>query len=201
MTDDPSRPLPSPDVTELLVAAGRGDRSASEELLPLVYDELRRHARHLMRGRPAQTLQPTAVVHEAYLRLVRRGTELSWESKGHFFGAAARAIRDVLIEKARERGAKKRGGGDRGAPLEEDMAVETRDGALDVLLVNELLEELKRYDVRKHDVVELRIFAGLTVDETASALGVAPKTVKRDWTYAKSWLSRRLAQGGATVGG
>lgn len=182
----------SNEVTQLLAAANAGDAAASEQLLPLIYDELRKLARSYMRRESdGQTLQATALVHDAYLRLVGSG-EVSWNSRGHFFGAAALAMRRILVERARARGRVKRGGGARRVEL-GDRAEERPDAGVDLIALDEVLQKLERYDKRKCEVVMLRYFTGLTNDEIAAALGVSSATVRNEWTFAKAWLLRELS--------
>jgi RNA polymerase sigma factor (TIGR02999 family) len=184
---------PPYEVTQLLAAVSEGDSRASAKLLPLVYDELRKLAKARMAHEPTgQTLQPTALVHEAYLRLVG-DTNVTWDNRGHFFAAAALAMRRILVERARSRNRIKRGGG--------RARVELTDGALvseppddDLLILDEALERLEKYDKRKADVVMLRYFAGLSIEETAAALGVSPATVKNEWTFARAWLHREIGK-------
>jgi RNA polymerase sigma factor (TIGR02999 family) len=179
------------DITRLLNAAGTGDRVASEELVPLVYQELRAMAHAQMDGeRAGQTLQPTALVHEAYLRLVG-SAEVQWEGRAHFFGAAARAMRRILVERARHRGRIKRGGGKQRVELPDEVPA-AEPTSTDLLALDEVLDSLEGCDKRKYDVVMLRYFAGLTIDETAAALSVSPATVRNDWTFARAWLLREL---------
>ncbi len=194
MTQMSAQPPTSPQraaVTELLVRAGRGDSHATNELFPIVYDELRSiAAKFLQNESKAQTMQATALVHEAYLRLI--GDEgASWDSRAHFFGAAAKAIRRILIDHARLRGRVKRGGALQRAPLDEALAV-CAEPALDFVGLDEALTKLAEMDQQKARVVELRFFAGLSVEQTAMALGVSPSTVARDWQFARVWLSREL---------
>ena len=186
------------DVTQLLEAIGRGDQKASAELLPLVYEELRQLARARMANEPGagvgHTLQPTALVHEAYLRLVG-GTELRWDNRGHFFGAAARAMRRILVERARHHGRIKHGGGVRRVELDEsalNQPLTNEPDPTNLLALDEVIERLEKYDKRKADVVMLRYFAGLSIEETAAALGVSPATVKNEWTFARAWLHREV---------
>ena len=189
-TPPPGRPAA---VTVLLARAQAGDRSATDELFPLVYDELRHLADRCLSAEPrGQTLQPTALVHEAYLRLVG---DAGWENRAHFFGAAAQAIRRILIDRARARHRLKRGSGERPLPLEaaSELAVDGPD--LDVLALDEALSRLSALDARKVQVVELRFFGGLDVDETAATLGLSPSTVAREWSFARIWLHREM--GGA----
>lgn len=199
------RPTQNNDVTVLLRLASDGDSQAAAELLPLVYDELRRLARAKMSkerdGGAGQTLQPTALVHEAYMRLLgAEGESLRWEGRGHFFGAAARAMRRILVERARARGRVKRGGGAARVALEDDaLAVEPPGD--DLLALDEALERLEKRDRRKAEVVMLRFFAGLSIEEIAAAIGVSPATVKNDWTFARAWLHRELARDGEAAPG
>jgi RNA polymerase sigma factor (TIGR02999 family) len=178
-------------VTELLRAAQAGDAAAAEQLLSVVYEELHRLARARMAGLPpGQTLQPTALVHEAYLRLTGK-TDVSWKSRQHFFFAAARAMRDILVEQARRKGADKRGGGRRRRELDEACAV-LEPPAEDVLAVHEALAQLEKEDPLKAQIVLLRYFSGLTTAETAEVLGLAERTLDRKWRYIRAWLLDRL---------
>lgn len=181
-------------VTQLLDAACKGDRHAAEELLPMVYDELRRLASARLAKEPGggagQTIEPTALVHDVYLRLVG-GRDVKWDSRGHFFGAAAIAMRRILVERARHRRRIKHGGGRKREVLDEASLV-AEPPPEELLDLNDALVALEQQDKRKHEVVMLRYFAGLGVDETAAALGVSPATVKNDWTFAKAWLRRHV---------
>ncbi len=179
-------------VTALLRAAQAGDREAAARLLPLVYAELHDLAQARMAHLPpGQTLQPTALVNEAYLRLVGK-TDLRLENRRHFFFAAARAMRDILVEHARARARLRRGGGRRRVPLDEDAA--TYDPALDdVLAVHEALQELEKEDPVKAEIVNLRYFAGMTADEAAAVLGMSESTLHRHWRVTNAWLKSRLA--------
>lgn len=181
----------------LLERARRGDEDALDRAVPLAYDELRRLAgAHLRRERPGHSLDATALVHELYLRLARQGT-LSWESRAHFFGVAARAMRQILVERARTRGAAKRGGGLAVAELDSRIAAaEGPLSATDILALSEALDRLQATNADLARVVELRFFAGLSVEEAAEATGVAPATLKRRWSLARAWLFREL-QGNA----
>jgi RNA polymerase sigma factor (TIGR02999 family) len=182
-------------VTVLLARAQAGDRSATDELFPLVYDELRHLADRYLAAEPrGQTLQPTALVHEAYLRLVGPA-DGGWENRAHFFGAAAQAIRRILIDRARARRRVKRGSGERPLPLDAagELAVDGPD--LDVLALDEALQRLAALDPRKARVVELRFFGGLDQDETAATLGISPSTVAREWSFARVWLHREMTGG------
>ncbi|HTS01586.1 MAG TPA: sigma-70 family RNA polymerase sigma factor [Thermoanaerobaculia bacterium] len=187
----PETPSPAGEVTRLLRAWRQGDRGALESLIPLVYADLHRMAERRLRGeRPGHTLQPTAIVNEAYLRLV--GAEgQDWENRAHFFAAAARSMRRILVDHARTRQAKKRGGGGTRYLLDTTIMVEPR--AVDLIAVDDALEKLAALDPEQGRVVELRFFAGLTEDETAGALGVSPATVHRKWLSAKAYLHRELA--------
>src|SRR5262245_43148283 len=178
-------------VTVLLERASSGDAIATNELFPVVYDELRRiAAAHLAQERAGHTLQPTALVHEAYLRLVGPG-DITWDSRAHFFGAAARAIRRILTDHARSRGRAKRGGGSAREAL--DTASLSRPGpAFDLLELDEALQRLEALDPQKARVVELRFYGGLTGDETARTLGISTATVARHWEFARVWLHREL---------
>lgn len=190
------------DVTRLLQALGAGDRKALDRLLPLVYDELREiAARHMSRERSNHTLQPTALVHEAYLRLCRRESP-KWEGRAHFLGVAAQAIRRILVEHARARQREKRGGGWVRVTLSDGPAGR-QDLDLDVLALDQALERLGREDPDDQRLVELRFFGGLSLRETALVLGVTERTVQRRWNFARTWLYRELrptlpGPGGAT---
>ena len=186
------------EVTEILAADDEGDVRAAQRLLPLVYEELRRLAADKLRHeQPGQTLQPTALVHEAYLRLVGGEALTSWDSLGHFFAAAAEAMRRILIDNARRKGRVKHGGGlDRIDLDEATLAIEPP--AEDVLALNEALTVLDREDHLKAELVKLRFFAGLTLEEASRVLGIAPATADRHWAFARAWLFRevRRRQGG-----
>ena len=178
-------------VTTLIREAGQGNRQASEELLPLVYEELRQLARARMaRETPSQTLQPTALVHEAYLRLVQ-SDELGWEGRGHFFAAAAEAMRRILIERARKRAAEKHGGLAERTVL-TDVAVDPEIDPETLIAVDDALTKLEGIDEEMARVVKLRYFAGLSVEETADSLSISPRSVNRHWTSARAWLQREL---------
>jgi RNA polymerase sigma factor (TIGR02999 family) len=186
-------------VTQILKAVASGDARASEELLPLVYTELRQLAEsRLAKTPPGNTLQPTALVHEAYLRLVG-AQDPGWEGRHHFFGAAARAMRDILVEQARRKSRLKHGGKQRRAEVNLDELAREPDTA-EILAVNEALESLEKSDARAAQVVVLRYFGGLTEAETAAILEVSESTVVRDWRYARTWLYRALMQGGHDPG-
>lgn len=184
---------PPNELTQILEAITAGDREAADRLLPLVYNELRALARGKMaRERAGQTLQPTALVHEAYLRLFGK-TRPRWENRAHFFGAAAEAMRRILIERARSQARLKRGGARERVPLTEIAGEQTLD-AEDLLSIDRALDGLEARDPAMARVVKLRYFAGLTVDETAAALDVGPRTVDRHWTAARAWLQRELTR-------
>lgn len=184
---------PAPDVTRLLHAWREGDSQALDRLTPMVYQELRRLAHHHMRGeRAGHMLQTTALVHEAYLRLIN--LELGFQDRVHFFAVSARLMRRVLVDLARERQAAKRGGSAVVLPLEEELVPAVGSGS-DILAIDLALEELAEFDARKARVVELRLFGGLTIDETAEVLEVSHATVERDLKMAKAWLARQLSAG------
>lgn len=183
------------EITAALVAIRRGDKTAVPRLLPLVYDELRQVARRMMsRESPGQTLQPTALVHEAYLRLFGSGPS-SWENRAHFFVAAATAMRRILVERARRRRSERRGGGRRRVTLDEG-AVPSDPPAADLLALDAALSRLESEDERASRVVHLRYFAGLGIEETAELMGISTATVSREWTYARAWLLREMTGAG-----
>jgi RNA polymerase sigma factor (TIGR02999 family) len=181
-------------VTQILSAIEAGDPKAAEQLLPLVYDELRRlAAQRLAQEKPGQTLQATALVHEAYLRLVGDGAEAQWNSRGHFFAAAAEAMRRILVEQARRHGRIRHGGGRARIDLDKvDVAAE--EVAEDLLALDAALERLAAEEPAAAAVVKLRYFAGLTTEQAAAALGVSLRTANRHWAYAKAWLYQQLRQ-------
>ena len=184
-----------PHVTELLLSWGRGDRSALDELVPIVHQELRRLARLQMRGeRDNHTLQTTALVNEAFIRLVdlRR---IRWQDRAHFLALSARLMRRILVDHARSRNYRKRGGGAVNVALDDSINMSRERGA-DLVALDDALESLARVDPRKGQVVELRFFGGLSVDETAEALGISAETVLRDWRLAKVWLLREVSGDG-----
>lgn len=182
-------------VPEVLDAVEAGSPGAAEELVPLLYSELRKLARALLaRGPKGVTLQPTALVHEAYLRLVGR-RDPGWNGRGHFFGAAALAMRHVLVERARRRAAARHGGGmARGEIDPDDLPID--EPLIDILALDQALERLQQQDERKAKVVMLRFFAGLTIPETAAAIGVSEATVERDWAFARALLYDQIASSG-----
>jgi RNA polymerase sigma factor (TIGR02999 family) len=180
-------------ITDILVAWGGGDEDALERLLPLVHDELRRLARYQMHGeRAGHTLQTTALVNEAYLRLVELG-RMRWQDRAHFFSMAARFMRRVLVDHARARHSQKRGGGVPHVPIEDTVVAALERGS-DLVALDEALSVLAQVDPRKSRVIELRFFGGLDVAETAEILGVSVETVTRDWRMAKVWLLRHLSR-------
>lgn len=187
-----AEPADSP-VTLALRAVARGEPRAAEELLPLVYDELRRLARsRIARLAPGQTLQPTALVHEAYLRLVR-AEDPGWDGRRHFFGAAAQAMHEILTEQARRKGSLKRGGGRKKVAVSEfETPIEAP--AEDMLALAEALQSLKSADAGMHEIVMLRFFAGLTIEEAAETLNMAPRTLERRWRFARAWLHKALSE-------
>jgi RNA polymerase sigma factor (TIGR02999 family) len=178
-------------VTALLVRWREGDPQALEALMPLVYDELRRLAHYyLQRERPEHTLQSTALVHEAYLRLAGQNPP-QWQNRAHFFGIAAHLMRQILVEYARGHNAAKRGSGAYKLTLDEAMALPTKVD-VDVVALDRALTELSELDAQQGRIVELRFFGGLTIEDTAEVLGISPATVKRDWTTARAWLHRAI---------
>jgi RNA polymerase sigma factor (TIGR02999 family) len=177
------------DVTRILSAIAQGDPHAAAQLLPLVYDELRDlAAQRLAQEKPGQTLQATALVHEAYLRLVGGAQTQDWDGRRHFFAAAAEAMRRILIDRARHKQARKAGGGRRRLDLDDlEPALEEQNGDR-LLTLDEALQQLEAEDPRKAELVKLRFFAGLTSEQAAAALGVSISTAEKDWAYARSWL-------------
>jgi len=185
--------VPSHDVTSLLARWQDGDEAALQQLVPIVHEELRRLARRQMAGeRPGHTLQPTALVNEAYLRLINL-KQMQWQNRAHFFAMGARLMRRILVDFARSRGYQKRGGGAKQVSFTEALDV-AGDQATDVVALNDALEALADVDERKSRVVELRFFGGMSVEETAEVLNVSRETIKRDWKFAKMWLLRQLCK-------
>ena len=185
---------PSPgEITQLLIDLGKGDKDAEARLIPLVYDELRRLASRFMRGeRPNHTLQPTALVHEAYLRLIEQ-ERVEWRNRAHFFGVAAKLMRRILVDHARARLTAKRGAAEQAVHLKEGFVfAEERAGEFVALV--EALQRLAQFDPRLERIVEMRFFGGLSVEDTAEALGISTRTVKRDWNAAKAWLRGEMRQ-------
>ncbi len=180
------------DVTRILSQIESGDPSAAEQLLPLVYEELRNlAAAKLHQEKPGQTLQATALVHEAYLRLVNVDEARHWNSRGHFFGAAAEAMRRILIERARTKMTIKSGGRQRRVSLDE-LCVKNPEPQWDILTVSGALEQLELVDALAGEIVKLRYFVGMTIPEIAVVLGISPSTVDRQWAYARAWLHAKL---------
>ena len=186
-------PLP-PGITQMLQQWSDGDGEALDKLLPVVYDELRHQAaRYMRRERPGHTLQTTALIHEAYLRLEgQRGVQ--WQNRAHFFGIAARMMRRILVDYARTSHRAKRGGSAINVPLDEAKSVRAK-GGVDLAALDEALDKLAKIDVQQSRIVELRYFGGLSIEETAEALGISVATVKRDWNVAKAWLRREIVTG------
>ena len=184
---------PSPnEVTQLLAAWGNGDQEARDQLMSVVYQELHRLAHHYMKRESAgHTLQTSALVNEAFLRLVDQ-RDVHWRNRAHFFGIAAQMMRRILVDYARGRRYAKRGGGERTLSLDEALIVSNERGA-EVVALDEALERLASFDARKGQIVELRFFGGLSIEETADVLAVSPGTVMRDWTLAKAWLRREMS--------
>ena len=184
------RPLPH-DVTQLLVAWSNGDEAARDQLIPLVYEELHRLAhRHMHRERPGHTLQTSALVNEAFVRLVDQRS-VHWQNRSHFFGIAAQMMRRVLVDYARSRQAEKRGGDAVQVTLHDELIVSDEKND-EVVALDDALTGLASLDQRKCQIVELRFFAGLSIEETAEVLGVSPGTVMREWTLAKAWLRKEI---------
>ncbi len=182
------------DVTKLLAAWSDGEQAALDKLMPLVYDELRRMAKNYMHSQPSgHTLQTTALIHEAYLKLADN-KDKHFKNRAHFFAVAASAMRHILVDHARARQAEKRGGGETKIISLENVAVIANEQAAEVIALNESLENLFALEERKGRVVELRYFGGLSVEETAEVLKVSPLTVMRDWRFAKTWLLRELSK-------
>jgi RNA polymerase sigma factor (TIGR02999 family) len=184
--------VPPRDVTALLGDWSRGDRTALSQLLPLVYGELRRVAtRQLRKERTDHTLQPTALVHEAYIRLVDQ-RQVDWQNRAQFFGVAAQVMRRILVDQARRHAATKRGNGVRCVSIDEARDVAAAD-EIPILALDQALDRLQKVDAELARLVELRAFGGLTIEETAHVLNVSPSTAKRDWRTARAWLSRELS--------
>jgi RNA polymerase sigma factor (TIGR02999 family) len=191
---------PETDVTLLLSRVAAGNQEAANELVPLVYEELKRLARgYMRRERPDHTLQATALVNEAYLKLVRQH-DVNWQGRSHFFGIAAQLMRRILIDHARGNLREKRGGAQEVLPLNEALAF-SPEKSEELVKLDEVLERLSQLDPRQGRIVELRFFGGLSVEETAEFLGISPKTVKRDWAVAKAWLHGELKQGQGKIVG
>jgi RNA polymerase sigma factor (TIGR02999 family) len=182
-----------PNVTQLLHNWSNGDKSALEELMPLVYGELRRlAAAYLRRERPNHTLQSTALVHEAFMKLVNQ-QEVHWQSRAHFFAIAAQMIRRILVDYARSQHAEKRGSGAVKLELDAALAVPLKTD-VDLVMLNDALDRLAELDPRQSRIVELRFFAGLSIEETAEVMQLSPATIKREWTSARAWLFREISR-------
>lgn len=180
----------SESVTQLLIAHNAGDREALEKLLPIVYQELKRLAEsHMRREHREHTLQPTALVNEAYLRLIKQ--DVNWQNRTHFFGIAGRLMRQILVDYARARSAGKRGSGSIKLSLNEEIFI-TDERAVVLIALDDALKELAKFDLQKAQLVELRYFSGLSVEETAQAMGISVPTVVRNWRSAKAWLLGRI---------
>jgi RNA polymerase sigma-70 factor, ECF subfamily len=186
------------DVTLLLAEVAKGNEQAASKLVPLIYDEMRRLAgRYMRRERADHTLQATALVHETYVKLVEQRSD--WQSRAHFFGVAAQVMRNILIDYARGHLRAKRGGDKREVSLDEALVFSPQKSE-DLLAVDEALQRLAKLDPRQSKIVEMRFFGGLTVEETAEALGISPITVKREWSLARAWLYGELEQRGSHTG-
>ncbi|MGD0462603.1 MAG: sigma-70 family RNA polymerase sigma factor [Tepidisphaeraceae bacterium] len=186
--------MPAAEITQLLANLKSGDRTAvAAKLMPLVYDEFKAlAARQLRRERANHTLQPTALVHEAYLRLIDQ-TRVDWQGRTHFFAVGAQAIRRILVDHARQRKRQKRGGGAGRVELDESVALAPQRSE-EILALDEAMEKLAKLDSRQAEIVEMRFFAGMNVEEVAQALGVSKRTVEGDWTMARAWLMRELSR-------
>lgn len=181
------------DVTQILDAISRGEPLAAEQLFPLVYHELRRLASRKMANEPSDhTLQPTALVHEAYLRLVGKDPAPGWQNRGHFYAAAAEAMRRILIEEARRRSSLKRGGELQGKVLHDEIVQPDGQDRDSLLALDDALRKLENEDPDSYQLVMLRYFGGLTVDEAAASLGISSRTAKRHWSFARAWLQREI---------
>lgn len=186
------------DLTQMLIQLSEGKSQVVDDILPFTYDELRSLAsNYLRRERSDHTLQPTALVHEAYLKLIDQ-TQVKWQNRAHFFGIAANIMRRILVDHARKHGADKRGG-DAEIPLEEEILIVSEGKSAELLALDEALENLARIDPQKSKIVELRYFGGLSVEETAEVLGVSEITVKRHWRMAKAWLYGQLSSESAEM--
>jgi RNA polymerase sigma factor (TIGR02999 family) len=184
----------SKEITQMLREWGRGDRDSLDALLPLVNAELRRQAsRYLRRERAGHTLQTTALIHEAYLKLIDQ-REVSWQNRAHFFGVAANMMRRILVDYAKARHREKRGGVGEHLPLEDAALVVSEEKSIDLIALDEALTRLAGFDERQARIVELRYFSGLSIEETAEALGISPATVKSDWKSAKAWLHQEITK-------
>jgi RNA polymerase sigma-70 factor (ECF subfamily) len=179
-------------VTELLLKFSEGNQEVVNDIFPLIYDELKKLANNYLRNeRVSHTLQPTALVHEAYLKLVDH-TRINWQNRAHFMGMAATLMRQILIDHARRHRAGKRGGELENLPLEESIVIVAGEKSTDLIRLDDALKELAKFDEQKSRIVELRYFGGLSIEETAEVLGVAEITVKRHWRLAKAWLAEKI---------
>ncbi|MBA4182404.1 MAG: sigma-70 family RNA polymerase sigma factor [Acidobacteria bacterium] len=187
-------PENSPQITQLLKQWSDGKREVLESLMPLVYDELRRQAsRFLIKERSNHTLQTTALINEAYLKLINQ-REVVWQNRAHFYAIAAQAMRRILVDYARQRQREKRGGKAEDLPLEEAISIVSQEKSVDLVALDNALTRLEKFDERQARVVELRYFSGLSLDETAEVLGVSNVTVRRDWNVAKAWLFQEITK-------
>jgi len=188
-------------ITQLLDAAARGDRKAAAELMPLLYDELRQLAAAQMDAEsPGHTLDATALVHEAYLRLVGSADVARWESRGHFFAAAAEAMRRILVDHARRRNRLRHGGDRERVDLKDNLAIDLNPVDADLLSVHEVVDQLAHHDPPSADLVKLHVFAGFTLEQAAEVLGISSRTAYRNWAYARAWMFRRLGGEGSLPG-
>ncbi len=186
---------PQQNVTELLLSWSNGNKEALDKILPIVYEELRKQAsRYLRRERAGHTLQTTALIHEAYIRLVDQ-RNVRWQNRAHFFGISAQMMRRILVDHARAKGRAKRGGSEIRVSLDGANLI-AKGTELDIVALDEALERLEQIDLQQSKIVELRFFSGLTVEETAEVLKISPATVKRDWSMAKAWLHREVTRNG-----
>jgi RNA polymerase sigma factor (TIGR02999 family) len=184
----------SREIMRMLHEWSDGRREALEDLMPLVYNELRRQAsRYLRRERIGHTLQTTALIHEAYLKLIEQ-RDVNWQNRAHFFGIAAQAMRRILVDYAKTRHREKRGGAGENLPLDEARFIAFKEKSIDLIALDEALTQLAKFDDQQARVVELRYFSGLSIEETAEVLKISPATVKRDWTIAKAWLKREIGK-------
>lgn len=181
-------------ITQLLKEWNSGRREALDELMPFVYEELRRQAsRYLRRERIGHTLQATALINEAYLKLIGQN-KVEWQNRAHFFAIAAQAMRRILVDYARERKRDKRGGSAENLPIEEALQISSNEKSVDLIALDDALNKLAKLDERQARIVELRYFSGLDIDETAEVLGISNATVRRDWNMAKAWLYQRISK-------
>ena len=181
-------------ITRMLREWSEGNQQVLDQLMPLVYEELRRQAsRYLRRERKGHTLQTTALIHEAYIKLIDQ-KNVEWQNRSHFFAIAAQAMRRILVDYARERHREKRGGAAENLPIEEALSIVSQGKSVDLVALDEALTRLAEFDARQARVVELRYFSGLSIDETAGVLGVSNVTVRRDWNMAKAWLHQQISK-------